>query len=256
METLVEMIPSPGNLAMRVERGIDLPEVKPSTLFLGADLPYFPGKMGVDFFNLRFLAQLHRVSVVGPKYEIFPAEGIANLKKTAHACYFWPESIAWTPVTTEPFAECILKPAFNLLPDRLLKKLWTKAALIDNRPPDAFLQLQVLSNLAPYLIAALREQKPTTIVLLQSSTEPWLKFLPGFAARFVYFHDVRADLEEKRQRLRKAGQDGRLIKNLKRQEKTLFASIEGAACVSERDLGIVERLYSPRTPLFRRSHTD
>ena len=48
---------------------------KPSTLFLAQDLPYFPGKMGVDFFNLRYLAQTHRVGVVGPRYEIVAGGG-------------------------------------------------------------------------------------------------------------------------------------------------------------------------------------
>ena len=37
-------------------------------LVLTADLPYFPGKMGVDFFNLRHLAANHRVGVVAPAY--------------------------------------------------------------------------------------------------------------------------------------------------------------------------------------------
>jgi hypothetical protein len=52
---------------MLAENGRDLLQVKVSTLFLGTDPPYFPGKMGADFFNLRYLAESHRVSVVGPK---------------------------------------------------------------------------------------------------------------------------------------------------------------------------------------------
>ena len=169
---------------------------KPTTLFLAQDLPYFPGKNGHDFFNLRYLAQSHRVAVVGPRYEVLPADGVSTLEKTAQACYFWPRNVVKGPVTTEPFAEQILRFPFRLLPRLLLKKLWSKVILGNNGPPDTFLHLRVLSNLAPYLIAALREQKPTTIILLQSSTGPWLKFLPVFASKLVYFHDVRSDFEE------------------------------------------------------------
>lgn len=222
----------------------------PSTLILAQDLPYFPGKMGVDFFNLRYLAQTHRVGVVGPRYETLPEEGIITLEKTAHACYFWPRNVVRGPVTTEPFAEQVLKFPATLLPRLLLEKLWRKAISIDRKPPDTFLHLRILSNLAPYLVAALREQRPTTIALLQSSTEPWLKFLPGFVAKFVYFHDVRADFEEKRQRLLQSKPDERLIRNLRLQEQALLHGTDGAAFVSERDLAIVERLYSPGIPLF------
>jgi glycosyltransferase involved in cell wall biosynthesis len=223
---------------------------KPSTLFVTQDLPYFPGKNGNDFFNLRYLVQTHRVAVVGPRHEVLPVEGISNLERTAQACYFWPRIIEKGPVTTEPFAEQILTLPLRLLPRRLMQKIWREAVQIDKRPPDTFLLLRVLSNLAPYLMAALREQKPTTIALLQSSTEPWLKFLPGFAAKFVYFHDVRADFEEKRQRLQQSRPDERLVTSFRLQEQALLNGTDGAACVSERDLEIVERLYSPHTLLF------
>jgi glycosyltransferase involved in cell wall biosynthesis len=234
---------------MLAENGRNSVQVEPRTLFIGADLPYFPGKMGVDFFNLRYLAQSHRVSVVGLRYEVLPVEGINNLKKTADACYLWPENVAEASVTTEPIAERVLRYPLSLLSRRALAKIWTRIVSIDKRPVDAFHHLLVLSNLAPYLIAALREQKPNTIVLLQSGSEPWLQFLPRFAAKFVYFHDVRADFEEKRQRIRAIARDDRLIEALKLQEKSLLNSVDGAAFVSERDLQIARGLYSPETPL-------
>jgi glycosyltransferase involved in cell wall biosynthesis len=224
-------------------------QIKASTLFLGADLPYFPGKMGVDFFNLRYLAELHRVSVIGQKHEILPKEGIANLKRTAFACYLWPEKIAGPPVTAEPAAQRAIGFPLRFLSRRLLQKIWATTISIDDRPYEAFRHLLVLSCLAPYLIAALREQRPSTVILLQSGTEPWIQFLPAFLAKFVYFHDVRAELEEKRQKVQNAVPDGRLIENLKREEKSLLGSVEGAAFVSERDLEIAKRLYSPLTSL-------
>jgi glycosyltransferase involved in cell wall biosynthesis len=235
---------------MRAKNGSESLENKPDTIFLGTDLPYFPGKMGVDFFNLRYLAQTHRVTVVGPRHERLPTEGVANLEKTAYACYLWPRRIAKAPVTTEPVEERTLLFAFRLLPRELLRKVLSRLIAVDRRPPDAFHHIEVLSNLAPYLIAALREQKPTTIVLLQSSTEPWLQFLPPFVAKFVYFHDVRADIEEKRQKFRRALWHQQPISRAKRQERLLLNLVEGAAFVSQRDLDIAKKLYSPRAQLF------
>jgi glycosyltransferase involved in cell wall biosynthesis len=235
---------------MSSESGGNETQGKPSTLFIGTDLPYFPGKMGVDFFNLRHLARSHRVSVVGPCYEALPVEGVNNLRKTADACYLWPESVARSQVTTEPIARRALRYPLTLLSRAVLRRIWAQIMSVDKRPKDAFQHLRILSNLAPYLIAALRGQKPSTIVLLQSASEPWLQFLPKFAAKFVYFHDVRADFEEKRQRLRESTRDNRIIKVMKLQEKSLLESVDAAAFVSERDLQIARRLYSPEIPLL------
>jgi glycosyltransferase involved in cell wall biosynthesis len=235
---------------MASEKGFGTTQAMRSTLFLGTDLPYFPGKNGNDFFNLRHLAKSHRVSVIGPKYEVLPEEGIANLKKTASACYLWPEPVTKGQVATEPIGRKILRFPFTLLPRRLLTKIWTRSVSIDKGPANAFHHLITLSILAPYLVAAIREQTPSTIVLIQSSSEPWMRFLPRFAAKFVYFHDIRADLEEKRQKLQRKPGDEVQIEALKLQEKRLLDSVDGAGFVSERDLEIAERLYAPTIPLF------
>ena len=65
------------------ENGSESLQIRAGTLFLGEYLPYFPGKMGVDFFNLRYLSQTHRVIGGGTKARKLPMEGIANLEKTA-----------------------------------------------------------------------------------------------------------------------------------------------------------------------------
>ena len=57
-------------------------------LVLTTDLPYFPGKMGVDYFNLRHLAQTHEVAVLAPLYDHFPEQGVANLEKILCDSYF------------------------------------------------------------------------------------------------------------------------------------------------------------------------
>ena len=64
-------------------------------------------------------------------------------------------------------------------------------------------------------------------MLLQSSTEPWLQFLPRFAAKFVYFHDVRADIEAKRQKLERALSHRRPVDRAKRQERLLLTRLRG-----------------------------
>ncbi len=41
-------------------------------LVLTTDLPFFPGKNGHDFFNLRQLARNNFVGVVAPRYKFYP----------------------------------------------------------------------------------------------------------------------------------------------------------------------------------------
>ncbi len=49
-------------------------------LVITTDLPFFPGKNGNDFFNLRRAAQRHTVGVVAPLHPQYPADGVANLE--------------------------------------------------------------------------------------------------------------------------------------------------------------------------------
>ncbi len=76
-----------------------------NVLVLTTDLPFFPGKMGADFFNLRHLAETHRVGVVAPLHAEYPPEGVANLERFLARGYFWPrpaEPVALPPLREAP----------------------------------------------------------------------------------------------------------------------------------------------------------
>lgn len=164
-----------------------------SVLVLTTDLPYFPGKMGVDYFNLRHVAQQHRVGVVGPCYDSFPKDGVANLEAFLDGSYFWPRPTA--PVVAmlseEPRAQ--LRSWVARLPSRLRLRAFRHLLGIRNQPNDAIEKLAILSNCAPQLLRALTDRNWHSIVLIQTGIEPWLDYLPPMGGKVVYFHDVRAD---------------------------------------------------------------
>lgn len=162
-------------------------------LVLTTDLPYFPGKMGVDYFNLRHLAQTYPVGVVAPCYDSFPKNGVANLEEFLSGAYFWPRPAA--PVvgmlTDEPRA--VLRSWVARLPSRV--RLWAFRRLlkIEHQPRDALDKLAILSNCAPQLLQALMDGNWQAIVLIQTSIEPWMNYLSAVGGKVVYFHDVRSD---------------------------------------------------------------
>ena len=162
-------------------------------LVLTTDMPYFPGKMGVDYFNLRHLARDYRVGVVAPCYQNFPKEGVANLEAFLTGAYFWPRPAASvvTMLPEEPRAK--LRSWIMRLPSKV--RLWTFRRLLGlwKRPADALEKLAVLSNCAPQLLRALNDSHWRAVVLIQTNIEPWLDYLPPMGGKVVYFHDVRAD---------------------------------------------------------------
>jgi glycosyltransferase involved in cell wall biosynthesis len=166
---------------------------KPGALVLTTDLPYFPGKMGVDYFNLRHLAQHYRVGVVAPCYDSFPEQGVANLESFLSGSYFWPRPPE--PVVTmlpeEPRAQ--LRGWVHRVPGRVRHWLYRRLLKLDGQPADTLEKLCILSNCAPQLLHAINGGHWQAVVLIQTNIEPWLDYLPPMGGKVVYFHDVRAD---------------------------------------------------------------
>jgi glycosyltransferase involved in cell wall biosynthesis len=216
-----------------------------STVVIGTDLPYFPGKNGNDFFNVRYLALKERVSVVGQAYTFVPKAGLTNLERAVQHCYFWPNPSPLQPVTNEPKNTAELRGIFCRLPRRLLAQTWPLMLGLRKRPDDAFHHLMVLSKLASQLLYALNKSQPSVCVLLQSGTEPWLDYLPRFVASLVYFHDLRTDIERKRIHFLGSAASGRgVLAKLIWQEKKILRGADCTAFVSERDLSIARRMES------------
>jgi len=162
-------------------------------LVFTTDLPFFPGKNGNDFFNLRYLSQHHSVGVVGPQHDHYPSAGMANLERILCGSYFWPRAVG--PVALPPQCDVPGKLAgwVSKLPGKW-RRQWLRRLLgIAHQPADAYAQLATLANCAPHLLRALADRHWQVLALIQSNTEPWLDYLPSFPAKLVYYHDVRSD---------------------------------------------------------------
>lgn len=162
-------------------------------LILTTDLPYFPGKMGVDFFNIRYLAQSHEVAVLAPCYDSFPEQGVANLEAFLSRAYFWPRPADEVTLLISVTYQGQLKSWLTRLPGRVRLRILKRLLKIHKQPQDAFDKLAILANCAPQLLNALNHNQWHVMVLIQTNIEPWLDYLPASGAKLVYFHDVRSD---------------------------------------------------------------
>lgn len=218
----------------------------PGALVLTCDVPFFPGKMGVDFFNLRALAAGWYVGVVGPLYDVLPEAGVANLRRTVQACYFWPEDLGDPAAASRPRSGLLVGPLARLVPRALAVP--ALRLLLGLRPDDdnGHLKRAVLSNLAPYLLRALRERRWRALVVIQSDTRAWLDFLPPELPLAVYFHDVRSDylarraaFEQHPRRFRREARRARA------EERLIVEQAEAVAFVSELDRQRAESAFGP-----------
>jgi glycosyltransferase involved in cell wall biosynthesis len=162
-------------------------------LVVTADLPFFPGKMGLDFFNIRHLARSHHVGIVAPLHSWFPAESVANLEISVHATYLWPRTAAYPSLARFPALQGYVPEWIDRLPCTWLDKLDRRLLGLRGQPLEAWETLAMLANCAPQLHAAFREKKWHAIVFIQSSLAPILDYLPAGPAKASYFHDVRSD---------------------------------------------------------------
>lgn len=210
-------------------------------LVLTTDLPYFPGRMGVDFFNLRHLARSCHVGIVGPYYDFFPATGVANLEKAVQKLYLWPRPAAPAPlfVETVPFAQL---PKWALrIPRAWRRWLLRRLVGISGQPDDAYHMLAILANCAPQLLNALQDHPWEGIVLIQSSLAPWMNFLPRYGAKIVYFHDVRSDYLARRKN--KNERTSASVATIAHQERKIAAAADAVGFVSNLDYERAQKLF-------------
>ncbi len=176
-----------------IEGGVTAPSSQPSALVLTTDLPYFPGKMGVDYFNLRHLSGSYRVGVVAPCYGNYPAEGVANLELFLDGSYFWPRAVPDMHVQLPEEPGAVLRSWVWKIPGRVRSWVFRNRLRLLDKPSDALEKVSILSNCAPQLLFALTQHHWQSIVLIQTGIESWLDYLPPMGGKVVYFHDVRAD---------------------------------------------------------------
>jgi glycosyltransferase involved in cell wall biosynthesis len=215
-------------------------------LVLTADVPYFPGKMGVDFFNLRYLAARHRVEVVGPVYPQFPEAGVDNLRRAVSATWFWPEERPGVGANP-PAGEGLRLPRLARLLPRSVRRALLHALLgLEREDDDGLVKLAVLSNLTPYLLAALGSSEWDALVIVQSDTRPWLDYLPAHLPLAVYFHDVRSHYLARRAAFeRRRLRFERQARRAERQERQIAERADAVGFVSRLDLTRAEATFGP-----------
>lgn len=209
-------------------------------LVLTCDLPYFPGKNGHDFFNLRHLARTHEVAVVAPCYEHAPAAGVANLEGFLRGSHFWPRPAKAVPLF---ISEDVLGWAPALLarlPAWLRRSLLLRLLHIHRAPSDAHEKLAILANCAPHLLAAIDSGHWHAVALIQTNLTPWLRYLPAGAGKSVYFHDVRADYLARHPA---SGVSKRQALAIREQEAEAVARADVVGFVSDLDRERAGRLF-------------
>ena len=216
-------------------------------LVITTDLPFFPGKNGNDFFNLRYAAQHHAVGVVAPHHPHYPADGVINLESFLSGSYFWPRPLATAPpLPPQKDPPRHLRDWLKSLPFGFRKGLLLRLLGLRQQPAEAYGQLATLANCAPYLLRALANRQWHVLALIQSNTEPWLDYLPSQPAKFVYFHDVRADYLERQTKI--SGGDAEARKKLSAifaQEQRYCHRADSVAFVSDLDLQRATTLFQP-----------
>lgn len=220
---------------------------QPAALVLTTDLPYFPGKMGVDFFNLRHLSKAYRVGVVGPLYDSFPAEGVANLEAFLDGAYFWPRQARYANLMLEGVPAPMLNVWIARLPARMRSWGLKRLLGIAGAPADALGKLAILSNCAPQLWKALTDRSWSCVILIQTNLEPWFQYLPPMGGKLVYFHDVRADYMGRKLAAGESDRATRLqARAIHAQEQAVALRAEVAGFVSKLDEQRAHRLFEMR----------
>jgi glycosyltransferase involved in cell wall biosynthesis len=219
----------------------------PRVLVLTTDLPYFPGRNGHDFFNLRFLAQHDRVSVVAPMYDWQPREGVRNLASFLDTSIGWNEPPQLDAIAALPAAEASLRRPFARLPARVRVAALRTLLGLWGRPRDTYEKLAILACCAPRLLHAIQHARFDAFVLIQTSLEPWLDYLPAGGGKLVYFHDVRSDYLARSHAPSGRGAPSALeIRAIRRQEQSVARRADVVAFVSELDLQRAQRLFDIR----------
>lgn len=218
-------------------------------LVLTTDLPFFPGKNGHDYFNLRHLALRDEVGVVAPLYEFAPAVGVANLERAVQHVYLWPRPAAEGPLFVTREATGVLPDWANRLPSWLRRRLLLRLVGLAKEPADAYERLAILANCAPGLLQALREGPWDAFVLIQSNLAPWLAYLPGASARLVYFHDVRTVFLARQRAIERRHRSRREIRAVLCQETRICDEADAVGFVSELDRERAARCLKPATTI-------
>jgi glycosyltransferase involved in cell wall biosynthesis len=159
-------------------------------LILNSDLPGFPGRAGHEFLNTTNLARLvDSVGVVSLVHSAEQESYVHLLRAAGVDVYVWsrPSSAADLRAAPGSSRRTVL---------RRVLELWMRTTQVA-RLPDLRVQDLQFRNIAPHVLDALRGPWHVLIVV-QSSSAPWIDYLPPFATSALVLHDIRSVLYRRR----------------------------------------------------------
>ena len=181
---------------------------------------------------VRHLVATGQVGVVGPVYDHQPAAAVAELRHQVAASHVWPEPAKPGELPHTPDLRVRTRRWLLQLPVGVRRTMLERALGLHRHPPESLAWLEVLNNLAPYLLEAIRTHRWHAVLLSQSTSAIWERVLPASVARCVYFHDIRSDYLGRPGRNAGSAHDCR---RRRREERDLLARVDSAAFVSSLD---------------------
>lgn len=215
-----------------------------NVLVMTADMPFFPGRNGHDFFNTRYLSKQHKVGVVAPEYPHYSAESVRNLERHIDGAYFWPRAAPTSPLHAQREYDKKMAPWLYFLPAFVRRGLLRHLLDIHRDPPNTLVTLGILANCAPQLLRAFHETQWHAMALIQTSLVPWLKYLPAAGAKLIYFHDVRTDYLRRQPKGKMTRlEHSTMVSGVMRQESIACCEADRVAFVSQLDQQRAHRLF-------------
>lgn len=217
----------------------------PRILYVTTDLPYFPGQGGLMPLHLQYLSRSQFTGVVGPRYPHQPEDALQRLRDTVQRSYWWPEhpEPGEVPASQPPIPSSAVWIKF--LPRSLRLRLLRQLTGLGNYSDEAMAWHIAIAQLAPKLLEALRAEHWNVVLLAQSTSAAWMRFLPSSMARCLYFHDVRADYLGKSPTPPNRGNLRRVLL----EEQRAVREVDTLAFVSQHDLVRAEKLLTPPCPV-------
>lgn len=216
----------------------------PRILYLTTELPYFPGQGGMMALHVGHLAREEYIGVVGPRYPHQPESSLQALRDTVQKSYWWPEHPVPGATPTDMVAVDNPSKWMRRLPRWLKEIAWRRLSGLSGYSDDAIAWRMALVNLAPKLLEALDDCRWNVVLLSQSTSASWLRFLPATFARCVYFHDIRSDY------LRRAPKPPphRKLRRIQSEERLAAEQSDAVAFISILDRDRAARLFHTIAP--------
>ncbi|HEY4301542.1 MAG TPA: glycosyltransferase [Candidatus Didemnitutus sp.] len=217
----------------------------PRTLFITTELPYFPGQGGLMGLHMQYLAHQGMLGIVGPRYARYPEEPVRQLRRAVPRSYWWPESAAPGDLPALAALRAGKSGWLRFLPVTVRRELLQLLAGLSSRSNEALAWRIALAQIAPKVLEALAAERWNAVLLSQSNSAAWFRFLPRSLARCLYLHDIRSDYLARAP----SRPPHRWRRKIRQEEQLAVREVQSLAVISELDRARAIRLLAPRCPI-------